>query len=201
MKKIAFYLTLAFMLIPAPIANAFAGGPHMDPFFDTASLGNSIGTAVWIAFTTAIFFTVFTPIFFILPIAFIIGYFIHRKYVAYFFMGLYAIFSGIIIIADNFSDKSLYHVREFAILFFWILFATIVSFFSSTYANKHRKHKLKFSKKDYRPLLVIIIITFIFMILPIRAGHFFCKKPLIHKPWICNYYLQERADDLGWFTH
>ncbi len=122
--------------------------------------------------------------------AIIIGYFVHRKYIGYLFFLIYPIIFFIPIIfngGEKLSNILLGNIFNFYIA----VLVTIIVFFASTFLNKIKKKKQNFSKNDYIPLAIIIAITIILMLLPIRSGHLVCKTPVLNKHFSCDYYLQE----------
>src|SRR3989344_5592599 len=132
--------------------------------------------------------------------ALILGYFVHRKYIAYLCFFIYPIvfFSQILVDSDEKLSQALFH----NIFNFYIaVLVTTISFFASTLLNKLKKKKRNFSNSDYIPLAIIIAITLFLVFLPIRSGHLVCKTPFINKSFNCNYYLQEDQKlNRSWFV-
>lgn len=192
LKKFIFPFIAIWLLIPA---TAFA----INPFYVHKS--ESIGEIFRrIAFHP--FAWMMLPIilgFMLLP-ATLLGWLTHRKYIAYNFFILYPILFLLPIIFnanEELSDILLGNIGTFLALVLFVL----VSFFASTIINIFKKKKRFFSNKDYVPLAIIIAITIILLLLPIRSGHMVCKTPVVNKHFNCNYYLEEDERlNRGWFV-
>ncbi|MBD3331073.1 hypothetical protein GF354_06155 [Candidatus Peregrinibacteria bacterium] len=150
-------------------------------------------------YTFGIYAIFWSSIIFSIP-AIILGYFIHRKYIAYLFFIIYPILFIIPIILN--TDSKLSDILSGNIYLLYItVSATIIGFFASTLFNKIKKKKRKHSNKDYIPLAIIIAITLILMLIPIRSGHLVCKTPLLNDHFNCSYYLREaQMLNRSWFV-
>lgn len=191
-KNFVFPLVTIWLLIPA---TAFA----INPFYvhKSESIGEIFRRIVFHPFAWMML-----PIilgFMLLP-ATLLGWLTHRKYIAYSFFILYPILFLLPIIFnanEELSDILLGNISTFLALVLFVL----VSFFASTIINNFKKKKRNFSNKDYIPIVIMIAITLILLLLPIRSGHLVCKTPVISKSFHCNDYLQEDERlKRSWFT-
>ena len=192
MKNFVFSLVVIWLLMPT---TAFAINPYYTHKIE--SIGEIFRHIFFrhIFTLTIIGDTVVFSIF-----ALIIGYFVHRKYIAYLFFIIYPIIFLYLIFTN--SDKKLSDILQGNIFNLYIaVLVTIIAFFASTLFNKIKKGKQNFSNKDYIPLAIIIAITLSLMFLPIRSGHLVCKTPFIKRSFNCNYYLQaDQKLNMSWFT-
>lgn len=191
-KNFVFPFIVIWLLIPS---TAFA----INPFYvhKSESIGEIFRRIVFHPFAWMML-----PIalgFMLLP-ATLLGWLTHRKYIAYSFFILYPILFLLPIIFNSNEELSDILLGNIGTFFGLVLFI-LVTFFASTIINNFKKKKRNFSKNDYIPLAIIIAITLILILLPIRSGHIVCKTPVINKHFNCNYYLQEDERlNRSWFT-
>lgn len=190
LKKFIFPLVVIGLLTPA---TAFA----INPFYVDKS--QSIGEIFrYFVFNPLAWMMLPVILAYMLLPAMLLGWFVHRKYIAQSFFIMYsALFLLSIILTDKLSDTLLGDIVTYLA---FVLFIS-VSFFVATIMNNFKKKKQNFSNKDYIPLAIIIAITLILIFLPIRSGDLVCKTPIINKNFNCDNYLQE-AEKLNrsWFV-
>lgn len=192
LKKFIFPLIITWLLTPA---TAFAINPFY--VYKSESIGEIFRDIVFHPFSWMMLPIIIGCMLF--P-AILLGWFIHRKYIAYSFFIIYPILFLLPIIfnsRENLSNILLGNIGTFLSLVLFIL----VSFFAATVINNFKKKKRNFLNKDYVPIAIIIAIALILLLLPIRSGDLVCKTPVINKSFNCTYYLQE--DEIlnrSWFV-
>lgn len=188
LKKFFFSLVIIWLFTPA---TAFA----INPFYvhKSESVGEIFRHIVFNPFAWMMLPIILS--YMLLP-AILLGWFIHRKHIAYSFFIVCPILFLLPIIFNPKEKLSNILLVNMGIFLALVLFI-VTSFFVATIINNFKEKKRNFSNKDYIPIVIIIAITLILMFLPIRSGHLVCKTPIVNKQFNCNYYLQQ---DRSWFV-
>lgn len=192
-KNFVFSFIVIWLLTPA---TAFAVNPYYVHKSD--SVGEIFRDIIF-RHIFGLYIILGTTLILLIP-AIILGYFVHRKYIGYLFFLVYPFVFLIPILTgsgEKLSNILLHNIFNFYIAVLFI----VIAFFASTLLNKIKKKKRNFSKNDYIPLAIIIAVTLVLMLLPIRSGHLVCKTPGLNKHFSCNYYLQEDERlNRSWFV-
>jgi hypothetical protein len=183
-KQFTYTLTVALLSLPLT-ANA------INPYY--IHKGQTIGEIFQEGFwRTMFFFKIALSIYpfgiltLVIP-ALLIGYFIHRKYIAWLFFVIYPIIFLYPILTNKtskLSDILLSNIPEL----FLVVLITLLAFFASTLLNRIRKKKRDFTNRDYIPLAIVIAIPLFLMIAPVNSGHLVCDTPIIKEYFNCKYY-------------
>lgn len=193
LKNFVFSFAVIWLLTPA---TAFAINPY------SVHKSESVGEIFRDIIFRHIFglYIILSTILILLIPAVILGYFVHRKHIGYLFFLVYPFVFLIPILTSGGEKLSNILLGNIFIFYIAVLF-TVVTFFASTLLYKVKKKKRNFSKKDYIPLAIIIAVTIMLMLLPIRSGHLVCNTPVLNKHFSCNYYLQEDERlNSSWFV-
>lgn len=121
--------------------------------------------------------------------AFLVGYFLQRKYISYIFFLLYPILFFIPIVFSNGRKLSDILLGNIFYFYLTVLF-TLLCFVISTHFTKLKKKTQELSHTDYIPLGIMIFILFVLMVLPIKSGDVVCKTPGLNKSFNCSSYLK-----------